>query len=62
MAKVNKFKPILSLKKLKKMTVDGDRADRIKRQLSWHKQIGKDVNIPTGFYSFHKVKAWVAMI
>lgn len=62
MAKLNKFKPILSLKKLKKMTVDGDRVMRIKDQLSWHRHIARDVNIPKGFHGFRKAIAWVAMI
>jgi hypothetical protein len=62
LAKLNRFKPILSLKKLKEMTVDGDRADRIKEQLSWHRRIDGDVNIPTRFHEFRKAKAWVAMI
>ena len=62
MAKLNNFKPVLSLKKLKEMRVDGDRADRIKEQLSWHKRIGGDANIPTGFHAFRKGKAWVAMV
>lgn len=61
-AKLNKFEPILSLKKLKKMTVDRDKADRIKQQLSWHRRIGGDVNIPTRFHEFRKAKAWVVMI
>jgi hypothetical protein len=60
--RLNAFQPILSLKKLKKMTVGGDKAARIKEQLSWHKRIGGDVNIPSGFHSFRKVKAWVAMV
>ena len=62
MEKLNKFKPILSLKKLKEMTVDGDRVTRIKEQLSWHRRIGGDVNIPTGFHNFCETKTWVAMI
>jgi len=62
MAKLNAFKPILSLKKLKEMTAGHDKVDRIKEQLSWHKRIGRDVNIPAGFHSFRKAKAWVAMI
>lgn len=62
MVKLDAFEPILSLKTLKKMTVDGDRADRIKEQLSWHKRIGGDVNIPAGFHAFRKAKAWVAMV
>ena len=62
MAKLDKFKPILSLKKLKKMTVGKDTVARIKEQLSWHKRVGGDVNIPAGFHSFRKAKAWVAMI
>jgi hypothetical protein len=62
MDKLNQFKPILSLKVLKKMTADHDKADRIKEQLSWHKKVGKDVNIPPGFHAFRKTKAWVAMV
>lgn len=62
MDKLEAFEPILSLKRLKDMTVDGDRADRIKEQLSWHKRVGGDVNIPAGFHAFRKTKAWVAMI
>lgn len=62
MAKLDIFEPILSLEKLKKMTVDKDTVARIKEQLSWHKRVGKDVNIPKGFHSFRKTKAWVAMI
>jgi hypothetical protein len=62
MVKLNAFEPILNLKRLMKMTVDGDRADRIKGQLSWHKSIGGDVNIPHGFHAFRKAKAWVAMV
>jgi hypothetical protein len=60
--KLNAFKPILSLKRLKEMPVAGDKAIRIKEQLSWHKRIGGDVNIPRGFHSFRKTKAWVAMV
>jgi hypothetical protein len=44
------------------MSVDGDRSERIKQQLSWHKQIGQDVNIPAGFHAFRKAKAWVTMV
>jgi len=62
MAKLNAFKPILNLKMLEEMTVSGDKVDRIKEQLSWHKRIGRDVNIPAGFHAFRKAKAWVAMI
>lgn len=62
MAKLNAFNPILSLKTLKKLTVDGDRVGRIKEQLSWHKRIGGDVNIPRGFHAFRKAKAWVVMV
>ena len=62
MVKLNEFEPILSLKTLKKMTVDGDKAARIKEQLSWHKRIGGDVNVPAGFHAFRKAKAWVAMV
>jgi hypothetical protein len=51
MVKLNAFEPILNLKRLMKMTVDGDRADQIKGQLSWHKSIGGDVNIPHGFHA-----------
>jgi hypothetical protein len=60
--KLNAFKPILNLKRLKEMTVAGDKAARIKEQLSWHKRIGGDINIPCGFHSFRKAKAWVAMV
>jgi hypothetical protein len=60
--KLKKFEPILSLKELQEMTVDGDKAALIKEQLSWHRHIGKDVNIPSGFHAFRKAKAWVAMI
>jgi hypothetical protein len=59
---LNAFTPILSLKTLKEMTVDGDKVKRIKEQLSWHKQVDKDVNIPAGFSAFRKAKAWVAMV
>ena len=62
MDKLNKFEPILSLKRLKKMTVDGDKVTRIKGQLSWHRHVGGDVNIPKGFHGFRKVVAWVAMV
>ena len=61
-AKLNAFKPILSLKKLKAMKVGGDRADRIKDQLTWHKKIGGDASIPKNFHKFRKGKAWVVMI
>jgi len=60
--KLNAFEPILSLKKLKKMTVDGDNVARIKQQISWHKRIGGDLNIPPRFHGFRKAKAWVAMV
>ena len=62
MDKLNKFEPILSLKRLKKMTVDGDKVTRIKGQLSWHRHVGGDINIPKGFHGFCKVVAWVAMV
>ncbi|KAF9779018.1 hypothetical protein BJ322DRAFT_1113877 [Thelephora terrestris] len=42
--------------------MDGDRSERIKQQLSWHKRIGRDVNIPAGFHAFRKAKAWGAMV
>ena len=61
-AKLKKFEPILSLEDLKEMTVDKVRAERIKEQLSWHRKIGGDVNIPKGFHKFRKGKAWVAMV
>jgi len=61
-AKLDAFEPILSLKKLKKMKVGGDTADRIKEQLSWHRKVGGDVNIPPGFHALRKAKAWVVMI
>ena len=44
------------------MMVDGDKVVRIKDQLSWHRHIGGDVNIPKGFHGFRKAVAWVAMI
>lgn len=62
MIKLNKFEPILSLMWLKKMTVKADKVDRIKEQLFWHKRIGGDINIPAGFHSLHKAKAWVVMV
>lgn len=62
MDRLKNFKPILSLEMLKKMTMDKDNAERIKEQLSWHKRVGEDVNIPAGFHSFRKAKAWVAMV
>ena len=62
MDKLDAFTPILSLKRLKKMTADNDKAGRIKNQLTWHKRVGKDVNIPAGFHAFRKAKAWVAMV
>ena len=61
-AMLNKFKPILSLKKLKSMTIGGDKGPRIVKQLTWHWRIGGDVNIPKGFHSFHKAKAWAIMV
>lgn len=62
MDKLNKFEPILSLTQLKKMTANGDKATRIKDQLSWHRHVGGDVNIPKGFHAFRKAIAWAAMI
>jgi len=44
------------------MTVGNDRVTRIKDQLTWHKKIGGDANIPPGFHSFRKPKAWVVMV
>lgn len=62
LATLNKFDPILSLKKLKKLTIDGVNARLINKQLRWHKRIGGDVNIPNGYSTFRKAKAWVAMV
>lgn len=62
MDKLDKFELILSLEQLKEMTVDHDKVGRIKDQLSWHRKISGDVNIPTGFHAFCKAKAWAAMI
>lgn len=60
--KLKSFQPILSLRKLRKETANGITLKEIKEQLSWHKRIGGDVNIPAGFHSFRKAKAWVAMV
>jgi len=62
MATLNEFDPILSLRRLKKMSVGRDTAKRIKTQLTWHRRIGGDVNIPTRFHGFRKAKAWIAMV
>jgi multidrug resistance efflux pump len=55
------FKPILSLPELKKMTVDGDRASRIRQQLIWHRDIGNDVNLK-GIHKMNKEVAWANMV
>ena len=39
MVKLNEFELILSFKRLKKMTADGDKVTRIKEQLSWQKEL-----------------------
>lgn len=39
MVKLNEFEPILSFKRLKKMTADGDKVTQIKEQLSWQKEL-----------------------
>jgi hypothetical protein len=44
------------------MTVGKDKVERIKEQLSWHRCIGMDVNIPAGFHAFRKAKAWAVMV
>lgn len=62
MKKLESFQPILSLRKLREKTVDGITLKEIKEQLSWHKRIGGDVNIPPRFHSLRKVRAWVAMV
>ena len=60
--KLENCQPILSLRKLKKKTMDGITLKEIKEQLSWHKRIGHDINIPPGFHSFRKARAWVALV
>jgi len=55
------FQPILSLAKLKEMTIKEDRLSRIRRQLVWHRDIGKDANLK-GIHNMNKNKAWTNMI
>jgi len=55
------FKPILSLSKLRKMTIENDRAWRIRQQLVWHRDIGNDVNLK-GIHKMNKEVAWTNMI
>lgn len=58
---LKEFKPILSLSKLKEMTVEDDRLTRIRQQLTWHRDIGKDVNLK-GIHKMKKEEAWTNMI
>lgn len=55
------FQPILSLAELKKMTIANDRLTRIRQQLVWHRDIGKDANLK-GIHKMKKEVAWDNMV
>jgi hypothetical protein len=56
------FEPILDLGLLQKTGSGGDTAQRIQKQVMWHRRIGGDVNIPTGVHKMKKAEAWVVMV
>lgn len=53
--KLQAFQPILDLEK---MTIEDARVETMKTQLRWHRAIGGDSEIPTGFHNFKKEKLW----
>lgn len=53
--KLREFEPILNLEG---KVIEDDRVERMKTQLRWHREIGGDREIPTGFHSFKKEKLW----
>ena len=55
------FQPVLDLLELKKMGIGKDRLPRIRQQLIWHRDIGKDVNLK-GIHGMNKEEAWGNMI
>ena len=56
------FKPTLNLKKLRESGPSGFNVKQIKAQLSWHRKIGNDIHIPTGFHGLKKELAWGVMV
>jgi len=56
--KLQKFEPVLNLEG---KTIKDDRVERMKDQLRWHRAIGGDSEIPSGFNSFKKEKLWDTM-
>jgi len=61
-ASLEAFEPILNLKQLQKTGSGSDTGKRIQRQITWHRRIGGDVNIPTGVSKMKKEEAWVEMV
>lgn len=55
------FQPILHLTELKKLGIEKDHLPRIRQQLVWHRDIGKDVNLK-GIHGMKKGEAWVNMV
>ena len=53
--KLREFEPILNFEG---MTIKDARVETMKTQLRWHRVIGLDSNIPTGFNQFKKEKLW----
>src|SRR3977135_1445962 len=51
LAELQKFTPVLNLEG---KTMGQDRVERMKTQLRWHRVIGGDEDIPSGFHSFKK--------
>jgi len=58
LADLQAFEPVLCLEG---KTIQGDRVERMKKQLRWHRIIGGDKAIPPGFNSFTKQKLWETM-
>lgn len=56
--KLQEFEPVLDFEG---KTVKDDRVERMKTQLRWHRVIGGDSEIPSGFNSFKKEKLWDTM-
>jgi hypothetical protein len=56
------FKPALNLKELREAGPGGFNVKDIKKQLSWHRNIGNDAHIPTGFHALRKELAWHVMV
>lgn len=59
LTELQEFKPVLNLDG---KTIGQDRVDRMKNQLRWHRVIGGDEDIPSGFYNFNKQKLWDTMV